>query len=770
MQLEFMNGLAKKLTDAVSARQQEQQRAASVTAAAKQNVASVARETAALAAPIEQGILERAAATQRSRELRDSGKFGDRIELATRRLLQPGLYNPEVRAQRDAQDSNVLTLLNATQAAKVGVIETQLQAATAGVAVAGVQEAIALEQFKAIATQQDLQTENLLASQRLQRTVLDGLTKDEAAASIEDAARLGQDFANVNGVDIPVDFLIEQNNALVDREFALQAARDATTDEQRSRAQQFALNTMSATQLNGLLLDGGVSGDGEEFRIEDVETAFNRRQRTEAESVSAQVAQFNVENLLPRALTSASNQVTQLEKNGVGNSQLTQVTQQSKLALGAANAALRNGDPVLAATLLDSAQQNLTASIAQVAKRESLGNPQVEQLLNDFYSTGQVNGAQAVAVGVAALTSGKSLVSVFPPAFAQAAQTAFNEERNIMRSEATVNGLGQKPTAGELKAIDEQAAQIAVLRAANQTALEIHTFVVQNQVNAPDHPLKGRMTPEQFGTMTAIAKQSALNTVATQLDVTPEEVRGMLSSGLIPDNLVDKVGSVDELRSTLNFAAALSREEQLGPRDAARVLAWLETRGTEYASRVAGSFPQSATGVQSATALALSADVAQQQWFEHVATTAAASQERGRQANEKAAALVEASDLFRNEALVLGNTPDLSDDDRRLLWPSLRSVINDVSRLQLEPQAATLEFTKRIGQLKFQDAATTRAMRLFSANHAAAADTLQATGQGLTLFQALKAANERSNRGQFNVFGKGAFETATGRFGFLKAE
>jgi len=773
MDFSFMNDLGKKLVETTAARQAEQQRAAAVTQVAKQNAANITRETATVVAPIEQGVLERAAATQHARELRDSGKVTDRLELITRTLLQPGLYDSDTRAKRDAQDANALSLLGATQSVKLSAVESQLRAATTGLDSAVVNESIALEQFKAIATQQDLQTGNIVAAERLKQITIDSLTKDELAASIENAVRQGQDSANVNGIDIPIDRLIEQNNAIIDREFARQAAVDATTPQQKELAQERVLNTMSVEQLTELFSSSGVTINGEEFNVNAVETALNSRKRAEAERLNAQLTKFNVENVLPQALTSASERVNRLEANTAGNAQLGAAVRQSKLAFGRANAALNAGDPVLAATLLDGAERETAAAIADAAKRESLGNPQVEQLLNDFYSTGQVNSAQAVAIGADALIKGKSLVSVFPPAFAQTAQTAFNEERNILLSEATASSLGQRLSADERKSIDEQAAQAAILRAANQTGLEIHNFAIQNQVNAPGHPFNGRISPERFASLNAVAKQRALQTVAAQLDTTPEDVRGMITTGVIPDKLTDRVGSVDELRSSLNFAAALARDEELGETDSKRLLDWYESQGATYADSVAGSFPRGSTGVQNSVALTLSADVAKQQWFEHVAITAAANSERARAIEEKSRELIEGSDLFKNEAMVLGNMFNLSDTDKRLIWPSLRSVIADVAQLKLDPKAARQEFIKRVGRLKFNDAAATRAIRLFSTSHEDFIGMLEGTGFGMTVLRSFDMRKIDPTRpfGLPAPFGgSGSGNGADRRFDFLNSE
>lgn len=227
MAFEFLNDLGKELVASRRQRQDAELAAAQNAITLSRQVETVNRQHQVATAPINANILQRAAAGEKARELVDSGKFSDRLELANLRITDPGNFNPAIRAQRNQTDASLLSIIAASKSDALATLQARLNTGQAGVDLAQIQENIALEQFNLSADMRNLVTGQLQAARGLREEVLANTSYEELRLATNVGLSMGSSTISINGVEIPLGEARSRVSDLEDRE--LVRAITATT-------------------------------------------------------------------------------------------------------------------------------------------------------------------------------------------------------------------------------------------------------------------------------------------------------------------------------------------------------------------------------------------------------------------------------------------------------------------------------------------------------------------------------------------------------------
>ena len=737
---------------------------------AARNKEAIVKSANAQITPIRDGVLARRNAAEEARRLTDSGRFSDRVNLGLKTILQPGLFNPELRAKRNQEDAATLSLLGATTDAELNALQAQLDvkakgfqklltieeqrratekiAAETGIThnnnlvtiarseqdIAIVQEEIALERANRAGKKTEALTNTIANELQLVSAVVSSLTAQEVDAALNSGIIEGTDRVEVNGVQIPLADLNNRQVALRERQFAnLVTAEGSSSAKLLELAQKKVLGSMTQLELEALQNNNNTDDAGNQFPREMVQQNLQIAQQAQANKINASVRDAQLASQPQTALTSAAQQMTNLSGSLGVSSPLQNTITATRIQLGNAQAALDSGDPLAALAITDQAIKQFEIAAVTQAKREAFGDKATEALLTDFFTTGQVNANQVIEVASDRLSNGKSLVGLFPEETRRAIQDTYNSERLRLTKEATEGSPFQKLSNEEQKSLKRQAAEIAITQGGQNSGIAVATFAESKQVEVNGNPLQGKLTSGEMQGLRAASKTRAISVLSEQFNIDPSKVRIALSSGEVPEAMREAFPDFKTFQSEAGFLAVAALQEQLGNETSDALISWAEREGVKFIDQLANSLPGNGEGFSRAAGVALSAEVAREEWLDYATTMASVSKSRQDQMAEKAAALTEQTDVVRTQELLLSSMSDLTPEDKKALWPLILAEANRVRQTNIPRSDVNTEILRRLNTINTKNFGPSmqRAIKLYSAQFAERTQLLKDLGNTL---------------------------------------
>lgn len=735
-----MPDLLGDLMNAIKGRQDQARRTVTQVVKTADASADVVGTYAERSKAVESDVLKRREKALHARKLSESGSFWDMATLSGLAMLDPGGYDPKIRARRNAEDSDYLSMLGATTNVQLEALKTNLATSQARLSAAEVNESIALEQAQLATTVNQLRTNELTSSLQLQESQLALMTPEEIKGALTTAS-VGADKLNVNGVEIPRIKLIERDSQLESQRVARLVLKKADNDVERRLGQETFVRSMSRTELASLRANNYVV-DGQLFDQQLVDTWYQTKVQNETDLIQEEVRRIELQHQPQTVVTEAAKNAERIGIALAKDSPMQLHVQKFKTTIGMSQTLVDSGSPPLQAAGIAAVTAGLETfrlAAAEQAKIDSPTDKEMQQARFEYYTSGQIPSERIAAVTVERLKNDKPLVGVLSAEDEKLIRNLYRQVYQQMSSEATAGEFGVAPKASEIKEMKSEAALIAWDKWRQERGGQIADSAFANQVSVASipgaqvmpHPLYGVETPLQFRRKELYAKQMADEIIMNSYGLSRDQLDSIISTGEMPK---DSQTTIHQLMAERDHNIAVGLMKQYTPEQGKAILDWMGKYGDTYIGTIVDSAASGAGGFENAASLTLAKDAARDEFYSTVDSLNLALD----------SALAEPAEQIANfafgdpepyQAVALQMSEALTDPERSLLWNKyIAPVVLKAQEMRLRGPEAHQFIERMIGSLEVETPEEKKAYKAFMRDRKKAVESIDSMMNGMFFF------------------------------------
>lgn len=359
-------------------------------------------------------------------------------------------------------------------------------------------------------------------------------------------------------------------------------------------SQRRELDTYNDQELLQMRKNGYRGVGGEQYNREDVDVAYERKQRVNQDWINQQVIEHNLAGFDKQALISEHQRLQNITPRFRENTPAATAARQYQAALGMFT---KNVDsPDMTARLVGYAQFNSAkASFDKVveaqARAESNGDKGKEDLLLEFYRGNPVPQATLQSTLQERLTKNKPVADILPPAVAIKVERKYRELHQEMLTQS--GGLLGNLSADEKNLRKAELAQLAIEEGIKEAIQGRTEGILAGQVTHPTHPLYG-WTPAKMVGLTKVADDRAFTDFMGKNGLSEEEARIIENGGVLKDR--DDSGQLTSQLQHMQNTELLMELNGIDPDMGKRVAKWWEADGADYLQAEQQSYDMTVAG------------------------------------------------------------------------------------------------------------------------------------------------------------------------------
>lgn len=573
---------------------------------------------------------------------------------------------------------------------------------------------LALDRADESRKQVALRTAAMVSRREMETEVMLGQSLPQLETRLKAATASGANAVVFDGVDIPMHTVQAEITRRQDSARLESIKRTVAEREERGWIDQQLLQRMSKQQLLTIKQNSYRDANGNSFTPEHVETAYNRVVQTESQTIEDAVRQYDLQFVPTAAQEAATQTVGQLQQTLPPSSPMQPFLQQWYTATGQARILIDRPDDASKQTgllVLQTAQKRYLDQARAVAKQNAGDDSATEEVLFQYYASGTIDSEQVRGIFVDKLVKGDPIPALINSINATKMRDLYRQEHEA-RLSAARTALGPMATLSQddKKRIQHDAADAAVRglvaeeadRLRNQAMLQ---EVTVTGITGPDgsmllepHPLAGKETPDSLANKTERAKNLAVQQLAQNLDLSAHELMRHFNGEPNPEIAL----SSQQLGDALNHLTYTGLIAQLGEENVEAMLQWQERNGTRYIDAFLSSMQPTNQTVQERATIGLAAQATRQEWAAHTTSLSAALDAVRTDTANRMQDFFIGGKPTEYQAVLLGANPDLTEEERRVLWPHIARITLSVQDRGLESEAARREVETRIGALGAQ--------------------------------------------------------------------